>query len=618
VRAETSAGESEGKAAGSFAGVAGARGSGSNRPVLVRPQEIAPLPLRFPTLQPSSVEGDDEPGIPMFDERSADRRAVPSSRSLSFGAAAAPPVLASFSGLSSGDGAYDPPDPEIAVGNGSVVEMVNSEIRIWTTSGTLRATYSTATFFNSPSGDVTDPRIVYDPASGRWFATVLDAGEDTVRLGISKTGDPNGSWWVYDHDPGLCADQPTLGVSPTLVVVGYGGFPSPCRQSGEPSYLGGGFYVYNKSQLLSGTTAYFTYWNPNPGYSPVSAVKFSSDPATAVVLTDISSLNVLSFSGLPNQSVNASLSTTPIGIRSLLPPPDADQANSSTPINTGDIRFHSAAMDTSTGTTWLSANDGCVPQGDSTARSCLRIIALRNGGDALDFDVAWNGGDLFYPAISPASAGSALVVNGFSSSSTDASVGAFAVNPDGSISASSTIANGNEAHNNPRFGDYFGAAPDGSGGAWVVGETGQSVSGETYDWGTAVAHVGSVGAAPPPPPAPPPPAPPPPAPPPPPPDLTPPHAHALASSGQRGHVAHLRYLVSDNSGKTREHIAVYERSKVVRRISTVLSISRANTIYYVTWRIPSKPTLPLKFCVIAFDAASNPSTQSCARITAYG
>lgn len=585
--------------------------------MVVSPRLLAAVPLLFPSVHPSGDSGDEEPEIPALDDNGAkaEQRYVPTEL-LSSRASNAPPVSASWSGLTSADGGYDPPDPEIAVGNGSIVEMVNSAMRIWTTGGALRETLSTAGFFSSASGDVTDPRIVFDQASGRWFATVLDAGETSVRLAVSQTSDPAGQWWVYDHVPGLCADQPTLGVSPSLVVIGYGGFVSPCRQSGQPTFLGGGFFVYNKSQLLAGGTAYYTYWNPNPGYSPVSAVKFSSDPATAVALTSGSSLNVLSFSGLPDQSATADVTTASVGIRSLIDPPAAEQANSSNPINTGDVRFHSAVMDTSTGTIWLSADDGCLPQGDSVARSCLRIIAVRGGSNALDFDVVATGAHLFYPAISPASNGSAIVAYGYSSTNADAGVAAFAVNPDGSITPSSNIASGNEAHNNFRFGDYFGAAPDGNGGAWVVGETGQFVTGATYDWGTAIADIGA--AAPPPPPTPPPPTPPPPPPPGPSPDTTPPHAHALASSGQKGHTAHLRFLVSDNSGKTREQIAVYAHFKVAHRISTRLTPSKPNAIYYVSWHIPSKPLQPLKFCIIAFDAANNPSTQSCARITAYG
>ena len=97
--------------------------------------------------------------------------------------------------------------------------------------------------------------------------------------------------------------------------------------------------------------------------------------------------------------------------------------------------------------------------------------------------------------------------------------------------------------------------------------------------------------------------------------VTPPHVHALASSGKAGKLVHLRFTVSDNSGATREKVTVYSRSIVTKRIATALAAKKAGTVYSVAWRVPAKPKRPLKFCVVALDAAKNTSAQSCARIT---
>ena len=190
------------------------------------------------------------------------------------------------------------------------------------------------------------------------------------------------------------------------------------------------------------------------------------------------------------------------------------------------------------------------------------------------------------------------MVDGFSSAAAFASVEVGGVTPAGALTGSVTIQYGNEDHDNPRFGDYFGAAPDGTGGAWVVGETGVHVTGAQYDWGTVIAHVARITGTEPPPP-----------------DTTPPRAHALASSGHAGKLTHLRFTASDNSGATREKVTVYSHATVTTRISTALSASKAGTVYSVTWRIPAKPKLPLKFCLVALDAAKNQSAQNCARIT---
>lgn len=592
-----------------FAGRRGATGRGRETPTRVVPRRIVPGLL--PQLDAAPPDGADERDaeIPMFE--ATQRAASPpvAQQFLSMRAGAAPTVLTSFPGLTSADGRADPPDPEIAAGNGSVVEMVNSAIRIWSSDGSLRSTVSATSFFNASSGDLSDPRIVYDASSGRWFASVVDVGESTVRLAVSETGDPAGAWTIYDHNAGVCADQPALGVSGSLVVIGYGGFTPPCRSTARPTYLGRGYYVYAKADLVAGRTAYFTYWNPNPAISPVAVVRSTPDPAVAVALTSGSSLETITFSGVPTESALASSAVLPVSIRPLVPPPPGAQPNATNPINTGDIRIHSASEDPATGTIWLGADDACLPQGDSTARACLRIIALHGGSESLDTDIAWTGGDLFYPALAPVGGGSAIVVNGFSSGTTFASVGVFTISPDGSISPSTTIGAGNEAHENPRFGDYFGAAPDGTGGAWVDGETGVKVTGASYDWGTAVGHVAGGSATPPHPPQPPPP--------PPPVDTTPPRAHALSSSGWLGLTARLRFQVSDNSGKTREQLSVYSRSTVIHRIATSLSPSKPGAIYSVGWHVPTKPVLPLKFCIVAIDAAGNASARSCARISVY-
>jgi hypothetical protein len=562
-------------------------GRGHDAPISVRPTPALPT---VPVFAPETEDRD--AAIPAFRNASLAR---PNAPVVATRTSAAPAVLTSFAGLTVADGLADPPDPEIGVGNGFVVEMVNNAIRVWGTDGSLKATYDSAALFDASSDDVSDPRIVWDASSGRWFASLVDVGEGTVRIAVSDTADPTAGWTVYDHNAGACPDQPTIGVSSTLVVVGFGGFDLPCRKNSS-SYLGGGYFVYDKAGLVSGSTAYYTDWTPDPTISPVAAVKVA-EPAAVVALSSTSSLEVVTFSGVPSAAASATRSRTPATIRALSTPPEARQQNDQTGINTGDIRIHSAVEDQASRTIWIGANDGCVPKGDSGERSCLRIVAVRGSATTVDEDVGVGAEYLYYPAIAIDGSGNALVVDGFSSASSFASVEVQGITPAGALTGSVTIAFGNEDHDNPRFGDYFGAAPDGTGGAWVVGETGAHVIGAQYDWGTVVAHIAGVTGTELPPP-----------------DLTPPHVHALASSGKAGKLVRLRFTASDDSGATRENVTVYSHSVVAKRISTALSSSKAGAVYFVTWRIPAKPKPPLKFCVVALDAAKNSSAQSCARI----
>ena len=565
--------------------------SGADRGRLVRPEPRA----RATRPIAAGVEHD----APRLATSWASHTATAPLQSLVFSTAGAPEVLASFPGMNLEDGHADPPDPDLAAGDGFVVEVVNDAIRVFGTDGSVRATYGAASFFQSSSGDLTDPSVVFDASSGRWFASILDSGAGTVRLAVSQSGDPTGPWMVYDHAPGACADQPTLGVSPTLVVIGYGGFTLPCR-SKSATYEGGGQFVYDKADLLAGVTAHFTAWDPNPPLAPISAVSSEPDPAVALTLATPLLLEMLTYSGVPTATTSVTETDTTIVIPGITAPPPAPQKDGTAPIDTGDVRIRSGYEDPATGTIWATANDACTPPDDSVERACLRIIGVQGGKAVYDRNIGWRGGNLFYGRIAADGNGNAVVVHGYSSASTFPSIGVFDVATNGGLTPSEPIAIGNEAHDDPRFGDYFGAAPDGSGGVWVVGETGLFVTGSSFDWGTTLAHVAA--------------GPTPPVPPPPPRDTTRPRAQALASSGRRGFTAALRYRASDNSGRTREQVTVFSRGKPVSRIAVPMKPTRAGKSYAVAWHVPTKLATPLKFCVVAFDPSGNASPQSCAPI----
>jgi hypothetical protein len=89
-----------------------------------------------------------------------------------------------------------------------------------------------------------------------------------------------------------------------------------------------------------------------------------------------------------------------------------------------------------------------------------------------------------------------------------------------------------------------------------------------------------------------------------------PTARAFTSRGRHGSRVRLGYRVSDNSGRTRERVTVFQRGARVRTITT--SLSKSGT-YFVTWRAPSVGA-GFSFCVRAFDPSGNASRPSCAPI----
>jgi hypothetical protein len=401
------------------------------------------------------------------------------------GGSAALSVAREFPGVGSGAAQGDPPDPVVGVGAGYVVQMVNDTVRVWTTAGVERATYALATFMQTAGPEVSDPRVVFDPSSRRWFASAVDVARASVQVAVSARSDPTGRWTVYSHATGSCPDQPSLGIGADLVIVGYGAFTAPCLGGASAGYLGGALVVYDKQQLLDEETAQPVNWGPDLDISPVAAVALTGGLARAVALV------LPPPAGGPTYLVLLSVRGAAVTIERLpideLPlPPPAEQAEISQAIETSDVRIQSAAL---VGRTlWTAGDVGCVPAGDDSLRSCLRMIAVTGNRIALDTDVGVRGRDLFYPALSADDHGDLAVVYGSSSSASGPGLAAFAV-AGNMRSRSVTIAGSEIPILSDRFGDYFGAATDSNGRLWVTGETSETPRGDGTNWRTVIAEL---------------------------------------------------------------------------------------------------------------------------------
>lgn len=117
-----------------------------------------------------------------------------------------------------------------------------------------------------------DPRIVYDPASGRWFASSLDAtnpatGDNNIYVARSDTDDPLGDWdgFLFDADtvgPPEFHDYDTLAVDADALYI--------CTQDFDSGSGGGGVescYSIPKADLLLATP------------SAANMTRFESSPA---------------------------------------------------------------------------------------------------------------------------------------------------------------------------------------------------------------------------------------------------------------------------------------------------------------------------------------------------
>jgi hypothetical protein len=203
------------------------------------------------------------------------------------------------------NGGLEPPDQALCVGNGYVLEGVNTAWKVWKNDGTpLTAPVPLTQFFNiAPAGQpggssfTSDPRCIYDARSGRFFALTLEADEASgitqipfVRshtyFAVSKTGDPTGDWWIYNidiTDDGLQGTPlhpscPCIDDQPLMGLDSHGLYLSANQYSNSeivpvplPGPVGGGLnqvfstlpdyrngpaqvYALSKAALLSGTT----------------------------------------------------------------------------------------------------------------------------------------------------------------------------------------------------------------------------------------------------------------------------------------------------------------------------------------------------------------------------
>ena len=94
-------------------------------------------------------------------------------------------------------------------------------------------------------------------------------------------------------------------------------------------------------------------------------------------------------------------------------------------------------------------------------------------------------------------------------------------------------------------------------------------------------------------------------------DPTPPRVKALASSGELGRVAQLRYRVVEASGRSRETVTIFRGTRRLDTLAVPLhTVDPDALFYFIRWRGTARGNL--RFCVVSTDTAGNRSKPSCA------
>ncbi len=229
-----------------------------------------------------------------------------------------------------------PPDPDLAVSTKGVVAVVNDTIGFYTRTGTQTFLQPLDKFFPGAGPFQSDPKVNFDPDSGRFFVVYLDiaglvdtgAKGSSFLIAVSNSDDPLGGWKTYkvsnlENKGGndYWLDYPGWGFNKDAIVASGNMYPFA---SGTPYP---NVYVFKKSDLINGT-AQATKFSPD-GFTVQIAKGYDASPYVYAVSTRASNQALLY--AIDARAATPTLVTAPVLI------PDWTHADKSLNVGPGGI-----------------------------------------------------------------------------------------------------------------------------------------------------------------------------------------------------------------------------------------------------------------------------------------
>lgn len=153
-----------------------------------------------------------------------------------------------------------PPDPNIAVGPNHIVQLVNSEIAIYSKDGAILSGYpkKLSSLWASIGGGCSsknagDPVVQYDAQADRWVITQLGSLRSPYSecFAISTTPDPTGTYHQYSYNFGTTLnDYPKFGVWSTATNSAYLGTYNLFANGSH--FAGSDLCAYDRAAMLAG------------------------------------------------------------------------------------------------------------------------------------------------------------------------------------------------------------------------------------------------------------------------------------------------------------------------------------------------------------------------------
>ncbi|MDQ6855495.1 MAG: hypothetical protein M3Z57_00290 [Candidatus Dormibacteraeota bacterium] len=531
---------------GSSTAVAGLPGSRAQAATTAATQYAAGTPGLAGVARPSASSSQSSASARPHGARSTRTRsgadATRTSGAPTASAAATTPtsLLHNFNGVSSRDSAvtnfgaeFEPPDQGLCVGNGFVLEPVNSAYRIYHTDGsTVVGPFNVNDIFNVGAAEFTsDPRCYYDASVDRWFVEILfinDASTaSSVDIAVSKTGDPTKMWTQYVIDttdnggngqpknPGCpcLGDQPLLGIDHNNLYISTNEFSLL-----GPEFNGAQIYAIAKSDLVggSGSAHYVHFGHLSIGGAVAASVQPALTNGSAAAEYFLNSLdpngtfdNRLGVWAMTNTAAVASghsptlssrvITSEPYGI-----PPKAQQKGSSSLLDAGDDRMQQTQF--INGTLWGALTTAVTIPNDTAERAGAAWFAVHptlSGSVIGNATITRQGYEvqadryIMYPAIQADSSGLAVMVFTKTGSGIYPSAAYAVLQPTATAFGGPITAAGGSGPYDPtatRWGDYSFAVLDPGGQAfWLSTEYVPPKSSQTSDgrrnWGTRVLEV---------------------------------------------------------------------------------------------------------------------------------
>ena len=404
-------------------------------------------------------------------------------------------VVKQFAGLTLADsGNFEPPDPWVAANTTSVVQVVNSMVRVSTRLGAEVTSIPTWALFGLPPTQFpSDSRIIWDAVHGRWVGSVLSFNsgfsDNFLTVAISDSADPTAGWTLLPVEFfSDLPDYPSLTSSSDKIVFADNLF------SGA-TFVGADINTFTWASILAGAAITYNFCDYSNMAHPRAAQVLSGSNDVHLVLEATADSHQwyarLTSAGACGSIIDALDLTTAFAFPAFSAAPAPRQIGADTIDNAFDERPTDAIWQNGQ-LWWVSTYPLSYDVGATFNDSVVLWNATTHGPGVVPtigapVQIMPGGGiDAFMGGIGMSRAGTLFVVYSQSTDSEPVSLFANRVIA-GALGTPQELDTGNAAYSGERWGDYAGVAMDplGTGTVWATHE----VAAQDGSWRTDVARL---------------------------------------------------------------------------------------------------------------------------------